>query len=382
MVDSFERLGLDDLCFLDEKGVASGGLAGLDALAVSGGDAFALAGALGPEGAEAIESFVRSGGLYLGSCAGAYLCLRSSKAPLNLFNFVQARISNLARELPQPLMLAEKFSTPYGCAHVFHPVREAVWLAPAEEGPWSGGGRFAAPLYGGPAMLPDDPCLAMATYADFHPRTRFLAPRELAEATLLGRAAALRAPLGAGWLHLYGPHLEHPGFAEANRLMAEALTHDLPDGPPASPPASPPSWLAGEAVRGLARQLRREVSNSRIVAAGLEDHPVRWRIGAKVYEPAKFRVFLEAAWRRVPALERASALPLAPEESLALGEGWQEITAGLRGLRRALEDSPDPGRDTTGQANRLFDQIKRACVGLLTLHFAARGPRGGISRPH
>lgn len=379
LVETCEALGLTDLTLLDENEMASGGLAGLDALCVSGGDAFALAGALGRAGAEALEGFLSRGGIYLGSCAGAYLCLRSSKEPLKHFNFSQARISNLARELPRPLTLPEKFSTPYGCAHVFHPVREALWLEAAPTGPFAGAGRLAAPLYGGPAMISEDPSTVLATYAGFHPRTRFLAPRLLAEQTLLGRAAALRVERGPGRLYLFGPHLEHPGFPAANRLLLRALAWDLPAAPPSPPARRSAVWLEGPAARELTRELRRELSNSRIVAVGLEDHPARWLIGAKVHEPAKLRVFVEAAWRRLPALERAAALPTGAEEAHALAAAWRGVTLGLRRLRGELER----GEDALGLAAGVFADLRRACVGLLRLRFGAGGAGDRRTRtPH
>ena len=87
-VEIFDRMGFHDLAFLDEYSFQRPLAEELDVLAVSGGDTFAVARGLGPEGAKNLESFVRTGGLYIGSCAGAYLPLNSSKEYLNSFNFV------------------------------------------------------------------------------------------------------------------------------------------------------------------------------------------------------------------------------------------------------------------------------------------------------
>ena len=122
----FDRYGFYDLALLDENHIRTGALEFIDCLAVSGGDTIAMAEGLGKEGATQLETFLRRGGLYLGSCAGAYLPLNSSKEHLRLFNFVKVRITNLTKEVPDSITLPGKSITPYGCSYLFHPVREAV----------------------------------------------------------------------------------------------------------------------------------------------------------------------------------------------------------------------------------------------------------------
>ncbi|MCB2225617.1 MAG: hypothetical protein KQH53_02985 [Desulfarculaceae bacterium] len=362
--ESLERLGFYDLRFLDHGEIAAGGLAGLDVLAVSGGDTFAMARALGPPGAKALEGFLAAGGLYLGACAGAYLMLRSSKEPLCWFNFVQATIANLSRDLPQPLVLPEKYKTAYGCDYVFHPVREAISLACAP-GPL-GGVELAAPLYGGPAMIPaSEEVRVLATYAAFEKRTRFLAPPEVAAESLLGKAAVLRAPHGQGALYLFGPHFEHPGFPAANRLLASAIYADLPEQRAEAAP-EPADALSGRAAKDWLLAVKRELSNSRIVALGLEDHPARWLIGSKVYEPAKLRVFLEAMWNRLRALGKAPALRGSPDDLAALPGLLPGITAQARALKQGL----DAGADTQALAEELFPALVAAASCFMKIYFA------------
>ncbi len=366
-VEVLERLGFIDLVFLDQGDVGNGALEDLDVLAVSGGDTFAMARALGREGAARLESFIRSGGLYLGACAGAYLVMRSSKEPLNRFNLVQARISNLARELPQARHLLEKFSTPYGCSYVFHPVREAVLLEAGGEGPFAGAGSFPAPLYGGPAMLESSPGQVLARYQDFTERTLFLADRELAARTLLGRAAVIRSPLGRGWLYLFGPHFEHPRFPQANRLLADAIYWDLDQGRKRSPSAGPGGerrLLEGSRARTWLYEVKRWLSNARVVALALEGHPARWTIGSKVYEPAKFRVFIEALWPRLRRLERSGEIYLAPGQ-VGLDRRWRAIAQDLRRLKQGL----DRNQDTQVLAAGLFPALNRACADFLDIYF-------------
>jgi glutamine amidotransferase-like uncharacterized protein len=363
--ESLERLGFYDLAFLDHHDIAAGGLAGLDAVALSGGDTFAMAGALGPAGARELERFIREGGIYLGACAGAYLALRSSKEPLNLFNLAAATIANLSRDLPAPLLLPDKYKTAYGCDYVFHPVREAVELDCPGTEPF-GQQRLAAPLYGGPAMIPaSDEVQVLARYAAFEGRTRFLAPPELAADTLIGKAAVLRAPLGQGALYLFGPHFEHPGYAAANRLLAEAIYWDLPARGRAGPEAESAS-LAGKEAKAWLLEVKRQLSNSRIVALGLEDHPARWLIGAKVYEPAKLRVFLEAMWVRLRALGKAPALAGPPAAGEQLPALLGQLTTRIRALRQDLA----AGGDSLPLARELFAGLIKASSMFLGIYFA------------
>ena len=119
----FLKPGKKPVVFLDEADIVSGRLDGIDVLFVSGGDTFAIAAALGQPGAQALERFIRAGGMYIGACAGAYLVLQSSLEPLHYFNFVQARIANLTSTLPPALQRPEKYCTAYGCRYVYHPVR-------------------------------------------------------------------------------------------------------------------------------------------------------------------------------------------------------------------------------------------------------------------
>ncbi len=360
----FERLGLYDLVFMDHDDVARGALGGSHALAVSGGDTFGMAEALSEQGAEALEKFIRQGGLYLGSCAGAYLLLKSSKKPLDQFNWVSAKITNLTSRLPQARDLPEKFCTPYGCSYVYHPVREAVRLIGCGRDPWSGVGEFQAPLYGGPAMIASDEEQVLARYAGFTSRTRFLVEPELAENTLLTNAAVLRTKLGQGTCYLFGPHLEHPHYADANQLLADAMYWDTPSEVDEEADAHSCEQLMAKTRRAWLKDLKREVSNVRIVALGLESHPARWLIGRKVYEPAKLRVFAEAVWERLRKLERMPRLFL-PERAAELISDWKAVTFCVRLLYRELHR----GNDTQKIAQDLFPELNLATARFMELYF-------------
>ncbi len=361
-VEIFDGMGFYDLVFLDERAVRTGGLEGLDVLAVSGGDTFAIAEALGREGARRLSAFIRGGGLYLGSCAGAYLPLHSSKAHLKEFNYVRAKISNLTAALPDARCLREKFCTPYGCSFVFHPVRETLELTPSGVIPFEGIGSFLAPLYGGPPMVPLDGVEVLATYSGFTDKTLFLVDKDTARNTVLHKAAAVRKTLGAGHLYLFGPHFEHPGFPIANQLLAEVIYWEAGRERPLGRTDE-----KGPQARTLLRNVKREVSNARIVAAGLETMPVQWKIGNKVYDPTKIRVFLEAVWKRLRRLERRKALRLVETQENRTVVSAARVASILRDMRRDMK-----GEGVSPQkAAELFRALNQTCTFFLESYFSA-----------
>lgn len=360
----FERLGLFDIAFVDHEDVACGTLQGCHALAVSGGDTFGMAEALGASGAQALEQYICGGGLYMGSCAGAYLFLNSSKKPLDLFNWVPAKITNLSSQLPQARELPEKFCTPYGCSYVFHPVREAVGLISSGREPWARAGEFQAPLYGGPAMIASDEEQVLARYRNFTPKTKFLVEPQLAADTLISNAAVLRTKLGRGTCYLFGPHLEHPHYVEANQLLADAMYWDLPSAADTNSHDISADQLNAMARRSWLSDLKREVSNVRIVALGLESHPARWLIGRKVYEPAKLRVFAEAVWEGLRKLEHLPSLFLL-DRSKDLIPTWKAITFCVRLLYRELHRE----NETQQIAEELFPDLNSATARFMELYF-------------
>ncbi|MDZ7695522.1 MAG: BPL-N domain-containing protein [Deltaproteobacteria bacterium] len=365
-VDIFDRMGFYDLAFLTEEDIQGDGLDPVQVLAMSGGDTFAIAEGLGEAGASKIEAFIRSGGLYMGSCAGAYLPLNSSKPFLNLFNFVPARITNLTRTLPEPIRMKEKFCTAYGCSFIFHPVRETVAVKTNGFAPFGKPKRILAPLYGGPPMTVGNRSAVLATYTGFTDKTLFLVDPALAKKTLIGNAAVIRERMGRGHLHLYGPHFEHPRFHMANALLARAMYWDSPaDRGTASPAAPPRSAVTGNSLKAFVRDLKREVSNARIVAAGLEMRPVRWTLGKKVYDPAKIRVFLDAIWSRLRAVEQAERVLLTPGQDAAIIRQAAMVTTRIREMKRGL----DRGMDTLERADVLFTDLRQSCTLFLDVYF-------------
>ena len=368
-VDVFERLGFYDLAFLTETDLTENGLESLDVLAMSGGDTFAIAETLGPKGAQNLKSFISDGGLYLGSCAGAYLPLNSSKEHLNHFNFVPAKITNLTKTLPESHGMKGKFCTCYGCSFIFHPVREAVEVTTSGLPPFGESTTFTAPLYGGPPMTVTNPASVMATYTAFTDKTLFLVDRKLAENTLLGNAAVIRGKMGHGHLHLYGPHFEHPHFGEANLFLADAMMRDLPNQiAPAANPEDGMNILSGSLKQRFIRDFKRELSNSRIVAAGLEMLPLKWTIGNKVYEAGKIRVFLEAVWQRMRSFEKTDPILIRTGQDGLSIQTALRITESLREIKRGW----DSKKDTLETARALFGFLNKTSALFLEIYFRSK----------
>lgn len=370
-VDLFERFGFYDLAFLEEDQVKAGHLETLDCLALSGGDTITMAEGLGREGAVRLGQFLETGGLYLGSCAGAYLPLNSSKEYLEAFNFVEARITNLTNAIPADLHLPEKSLTPYGCSYVFHPVREAVELTSANEPSLPGIERFLAPLYGGPGLIPGKESRVLARYSGFTPKTLFLVDPDLARKTLLDQAAIIRHPFGQGALVLFGPHVEHPHFPMANKRMIDIMAWELSRSPRSKRPRDqklPWPVMTGGESREWIRGVKREISNSRIVAGSLERESIQWRIGNKIYEPIKIRFFLEALWNRLGPLEKGISPILFEEEEKDLPDTARQLTL----LLRELKNNVDGQGETLPLAQKLFQDLQGLTRAFLTIYFRSR----------
>jgi hypothetical protein len=365
-VDLFEKAALYDLIFLDELSVQNNEIKTLDVLVISGGDTFAVARSLGEAGARNIKSFVEQGGVYIGSCAGAYLPMNSSKKPLDLFNFVDVKITNLSKTLPPAEIETCKFCTSYGCDFVFHPVREAVSLKTTS---FFDRDKFTAPLYGGPGMKAHDPSWVLAVYEGFTRKTSFLTSQKIAERTLVGTGAVVRVPFKLGCFYLLGPHLEHPGFTKANQFIVNAVILETsPNHAPSRTPQKPgeKEKLTGKRAKDLLLSIRRELSNSRIVAGNLEFLPVRWLIGKKVYEPQKVRVYLEAMWKRLGFLEKNRDLLLDPGLPDRITSAACQTTVELRRIKRQLDEK----RDSLETAILIFDLLHTLSISFFDLYFS------------
>ena len=367
-VEILDAMGFWNIEFLDDQKIKNDGLNSLQVLLVSGGDTFAIAESLGKEGAKKLKSFIDDGGIYIGSCAGAYLPLKSSLSPLNPFNFASVKISNLTKTLPEPVTLPEKFCTSYGCNYVFHPVREEVKISLTDFPSSNRNGELVVPIYGGPSFLPSEDAKTIASYTGFTKKTLFLTDQELAYDTLIGKSSVVSKKMGNGHLFLLGPHLEHPHYPEGNILIAEMIYQGMSE----LQDNGKVLMLSDENTKvknfhTLLQKIKSEVSNSRIVALALERTPITWLIGQKVYEPVKIRMFLEIIWSRFTYIEQMN-LNIEEGTLLSLKRSFQKITQVLRDIK----SETDRGHDTTDNASYLFTVIKNSCANFLSIYFNNR----------
>ncbi len=127
--------------------------------------------------------------------------------------------------------------------------------------------------------------------------------------------------------------------------------------------------LAVTAGQKLLQTLKRELSNSRIVAVGLEMMPVRWLIGNKYYDPEKIRVFLDAMWQRIKRLEKSGPLRSEPDLAVQLAAQAEKTTGLLRELKHRLDDNDD----TDPLARDLFTLLPGFTTAFLGLYFQTIG---------
>ena len=369
-VEILERMGFYNVHFVDERDILSNALDPLNVLLMSGGDTFAIAEGLGAESSGKLKSFIEGGGLYIGTCAGAYLPLKSSMDFLNQFNFINVKISNISRRLSEPERhyVQKVACSSYGCDFVYHVVREDVVLEMANGYQANGKKEIVAPLYGGPSMLPSEDIEPIARYKGFTKKTKFLVEEELAEKTLIGNIAVAKKSMGKGHLYIFGPHFEHPHYPTCNLFLAEIIREKQNGrlrpiqkdfyGNPAK----------GETLRNFLRDLKREVSNSRIAASGMNDFTISWLIGNKYYEPEKIQVFLEVLWKRLTYLESGGEVDV----DLQGPNGMISRLKGITDILRKMKKGIDRGETTIRLAEDLFPNLKKVTSDFLTIYFRTK----------
>ena len=372
-VEILDRMGFYHVHFVDERDIVSNALEPLNVLLMSGGDTFAIAEGLGTEGSDKLRSFVEGGGLYIGTCAGAYLPLRSSMDFLNRFNFIDVKISNISRRLSETERSSfQKYAcSSYGCDFVFHAVREDVLLEMVNGCQKNGKKEMIAPLFGGPSMLPSEDIEPISTYRGFTKKTKFLVEKELAEKTLIGNIAVAKKSMGKGHLYIFGPHFEHPHYPACNLFFAEILYKEM-NGRPLRVQKDfsevPQNRIRGEALRQLLKDLKREFSNSRIMASGMNDFPFHWLIGNKYYEPEKINVFINTVWNKLKDLESMPGLEVDRTLLLRCIEISKEIAREIRTIKLEMRERGD----TTPLASKMFLNLKTLSSLFFRLYFKVK----------
>lgn len=260
-------------------------------LIVPGGDTFRIAEAFGEDGLVALKGKISSGMGYLGICAGAYLPLNSSIAPLSSFNLLPTRISNISSALPAGIADPEKHSVRYGCSYVIHPARGPVEL--------SGDMDLIAPIYGGPFLSPSDGETVRLSFSGIIENTELLVDRECYDSISMGKAACIEGRHGRGKVMAIAPHLEHPDYPLANGYLRDLLL-EFPKGE------------QRERLRGMEcasiKEARSVTADLRVLANSLDART--WKIGVKYWESDKLLFYIDAIRKRIGGKEgRAMVSP-------------------------------------------------------------------------
>lgn len=350
-VKTFDLLDFNDIYFLDESDVLSGELAHYDCFVLPGGDPFQVADGLGEEGLLQVKSCVEGGGTYLGVCAGTYLAITFCDNPMPWLNLVDIPIKNYALDPPEAVRMKYKYLVPYRDGFVYHPVRGSLEVSTGDE-------AFKAPLYGGPPMLaPQD--IRLLDYSGFDEKTLYLIEEERAEKTMLGYAAGVKVPVGAGMLYLFGPHFEHPHYPRANQFLYDILKTVTPQAD--GPAGTATTLLEGDALKRWIKSLRREVSSSRVLANGLTD--LRWKIGEKVWEDEKILYFITELLKLLKDLQKYEMLPVADPASL------ERDAKSIHSLLAEIRVRSMDGQETNQQASVLIESTKSLSKGLFEAYF-------------
>lgn len=364
-----DRMGCYEVLFLTEKDIVERGLEGMKVLLMSGGDTFAIADGLGEEGSERLRNFITQGGLYIGTCAGAYLPLRSSMPYLNRFNFIDVKISNISRRLSEEeRSLFEKSScSSYGRDFIYHVVREEVILKMRNGYFGDRGEEVVAPLYGGPSMLPSEDIEPIATYQGFTQKTKFLVKKELAAKTLIGKIAIGKKSMGKGGLYIFGPHFEHPHYPLCNLYLREIILKHLREETSRVKKIfyEEREFIRGGSLKEYLKDLKRGLSNARIQASGMNDFNIEWLIGNKLYQSEKISVFLNFIWEKLRKVETLPNLEMDGSRLRECIEISQSLPTAIQKIRRGFQE----GKETTSLAQGLFENLKRLSYSFLNIYF-------------
>ena len=258
---------------------------------IPGGDTFRIAESFGEEGLQELKRSIEGGSGYIGICAGAYLPLRSSIAPLSSFNLLDATIANISSNLPKGNRDLEKYFVRYGCSYVFHPARGPLRL--------TGDRELIAPIYGGPILMPSDGVETRLSFAGLADDTEMIVERNLCERTLKGRAALIEGRYGKGRVLSIAPHLEHPDYPPAN----DYLTHLLKGFE-----SSKEFERKEPGDTTDIKEFRRVIADLRVLSNALDTRS--WKVGIKYWEGEKLLFFIDAVRKRMQKLAEAKKEPL------------------------------------------------------------------------
>ena len=191
-VDLVGRL-MDDcpefiVTFANGKEIGEGALNGADMVVHSGGSGESQFFGLGEKGVAAEREFVKKGGLYHGTCAGAFLVLEETRRKRNQMVPFKPDDPELYR----------------GGATVELDFTEAGLAAMGQKGP-----RMVR-YHGGPAMIPGKPVEGtdMKVFAYYGKKMEKIEKPEADVRGMTGKAAIIAGTFGKGKIFICGPHPE------------------------------------------------------------------------------------------------------------------------------------------------------------------------------
>jgi hypothetical protein len=285
LADLLETHQLLDVRFLDERDFVRSLREEASTAIISGGDAFAIASSLSGEGSSELKRFIASGGSYIGICAGAYLPLPTSTPPLDEFNICSVKIDNIVTRRPASDDGSPRICAPYCDRLILHPVRGEVLLS-------FDGRPLEAPLYGGPIFREPSEGRVLGRFSEFTGSTEIQVSRADAEELVLGKPAVIEAGCGEGRVLLLSPHLEHPGYPEANRMFLDLLEQKAK--------RSGDRTLPESIVRRRNSELSRSAADLSVALMGLEGRS--FLVGGKLWDTERLMVLAEAVRKRAASL--------------------------------------------------------------------------------
>ena len=326
LANLFEAHGFTDVRFVDTATFTEQLTDEAKAAVISGGDGFRIASAIGFHGFSHMKGFIHRGGVYIGICAGAYLPLPSSIDPFNKFNLSNTKIENIDCELMPNAEESPRRAVRYGNCSIIHPVRGELELE-------SGQVVLRAPLYGGPIFKEPTKDEVLVRYRSLTGDTELQVDPERASHMIIGKPAIIGARHGHGELLLFGPHLEHPRYPEANSVFLKIIGVQ-------SSAATTPVAKSSEGPGN--KFLERAIADLKVAILGLENRS--FLVGNKLWDGGRFLELVDAIERRFHTAAssisdvvtnslmrvRAEILKAKPESLLYSDEGPERLVEATR----------------------------------------------------
>ena len=315
--------------FLDSQGFSENLSTGVAHAIISGGDGFRIADSLGKHGLAHLKGYIHQGGMFIGICAGAYLPLPSSIEPFNQFNLSSTRIENITRE-DLPESTSPRVGMKYGSCAIVHPVRGEVELETEDK-------VLRAPLYGGPVFREPDMDDVLIRYHGFTEGTELQLEKTRTESMMLGKPAAIKSLHGKGTLLLFGPHLEHPRYPEANDAFIKF---------PRRPFIVTREEQTEKGTHGIDDEnLAKAIADLKVAILGLENRS--FMVGNKLWDGSRFLELTNAIERRAWTLGGYTA---------------ESVSSGLQQTRNMLVEAKAETIAYADQGPGKLVEAARICV--------------------